>query len=145
MSSEIYEIIPGLYQGSHLRSLPDHIEAVLNVDYTAARYKTDALREYAHKPILDGPDPGNEWLNEAIATLERFRANKWNTYIHCQAGVSRSVFVTAALLVKEQGLTPYEAVKLINSKSNHADPAPAFLLALERFSKREACLNTIAA
>lgn len=144
MSAEIYEIVPGLYQGSHLRSLPGHIEAVLNVDYAAARYKTDALKGYTHKPIFDGPDPGDEWLGEAIDILGLYRKKDWKTYIHCQAGVSRSVFVTAALLVREQGITPYDAVKLINSKSNHADPAPAFLIALDRFSKREARHTPIA-
>ena len=117
--------------------MPEPIQAVLNVDYTNARYTTEGLKGYTHMPILDGPNPGREWLINALTVLGQYRASQWNTYVHCQAGISRSVFVTAALLVREQGVTPKEAVKMINAKSGFADPAPAFLLALEDFYKEE--------
>jgi len=134
---EIFEIIPGLFQGSHLRQLPDFIEAVLNVDWTDAHYKTDTLKGYTHMPILDGPDPGEEWLKNVLKTLTEYRANKWNIYIHCQAGMSRSVFATAALLIREQHMAPQAAIALINSKSGYADPAPAFILALREMYENE--------
>ena len=134
--AEIFEIAPGLYQGSHPYMMPVHIEAVLNVDYTPARYRTDKLK-YVHMPIIDGPDPGQEWLEQALNVLGGFRTNKLKTFVHCQAGMSRSVFVTAALLIREAGITRKEAINLINSKTNFADPAPAFLLALDAFYTKE--------
>lgn len=127
------EIVPGLFQGSHPEAMPSNIEAVLNVDYRAARYPTDTLKHYVHLPILDGPSPGIQWLLTALSILEELRANNFNTYIHCQAGISRSVFVTAALLIKEKVITPKAAIALINSKSGIADPAPAFILELRKF------------
>jgi len=133
---EIFEVSPGLYQGSHHRHLPDYIEAVLNVDSRAAFYKTENL-QYTHMPIIDGPDPGEEWLERALTVLRDYRTANLKTFIHCQAGMSRSVFVTAALLMREQGITRREAIKLIDSKSHFADPAPAFLMALDKFYEKE--------
>lgn len=129
----IKEIVPGLYQGSHLYELPENIEAVLNVDATSARYTTELLTQYIHLPIFDGPSPGQEWLVHAVALLELCRAKKWVTYVHCQAGISRSVFVTAGLLIKELGITPESAIDLINKQTQIADPAPAFILELRKF------------
>jgi len=131
------EIVPGLFQGSHPRTLPPNgIQAILNVDFTDAKYETKKLEGYTHKPILDGRDPGEGWLRDAVDTIQRYVENGWRTYVHCQAGISRSVFITAAYLVREKGMTPKEAVSLINSKTKIADPAPAYLLALEKLYKQ---------
>ena len=133
---EIFEVVPGLYQGGHLRYMPDYIEASFNVDTTPAHYKTENV-QYTHMPIIDGPNPGGEWLERALTVLSSYRASGLKTYIHCQAGMSRSVFVTAALLIREQGITRKEAIALIDSKSHFADPAPAFLTALDKFYEKE--------
>lgn len=127
------EIVPGLFQGGHLDEIPNNIDAVLNVDYTEARYDTKSLKNYVHMPIIDGCKPDDGWLLKVVSILEGFRKNNWNVYIHCQAGISRSVFVTAALLVKELKIKPDEAIALINSKSGIADPAPVFILELRKF------------
>ncbi len=133
-STEIFEIIPGVYQSAHLTAMPKYIDASLNLDTKSALYKTEHLKGYTHLPILDGPNPGQEWLKNALKILEDYRKQGFNVCIHCRGGVSRSVFVTAALLIKEIGLKPSEAVTLIDSKSHHADPAPAFILALREFA-----------
>jgi protein-tyrosine phosphatase len=132
---EIFEIVPGLYQGSHQRHIPNYIQAVMNLDTRDAFYSTENL-QYTHKPILDGPDPGEDWLNQTLAVLEGYRKAKLNTFIHCQAGMSRSVFVTAALLIREMGIDPKEAVSMIDCKSGFASPAPAFLLALKKLYEK---------
>jgi protein-tyrosine phosphatase len=133
---EIFEVTPGLYQGSHHRHLPDYVQAVLNVDSRPAFYKTENV-QYTHMPIIDGPNPGEEWLERALTVLGDYRAAGLKTFVHCQAGMSRSVFVTAALLMREQGITRQEAIRLIDSKSHNADPAPAFLTALDKFYEKE--------
>ena len=130
---KIFEIVPGLWQGSHPRpALPPEFKAVINVDYTEAEYPTDHLAEYHHFPIPDGPDPGLDWLDKVMRTAKKIREAGLPLYIHCQAGISRSVFVTAAVLMAEFKLDPEEAINTINAKTNQADPAPAFILCLRR-------------
>lgn len=123
-----FEILPDLYQGCHLsRTLPPELRAVINLDDISAEYATDHLAEYHHFPIPDGPDPGEKWIENVVAVAIRIRAAGLPLYIHCQAGISRSVFVTAALLMAELGIDPKEAIRVINSKTDQADPAPAFV------------------
>lgn len=133
-----FEIVPGLYQGCHLsRTLPPELKAVINLDDASAEYATDHLDEYHHFPIPDGPDPGEKWIENVVATATRIRAAGLPLYIHCRAGISRSVFVTAALLMAEFGVDPKEAIHIINSKTDQADPAPAFVRRL--YSLHDKC------
>lgn len=132
---DIHEIVPRLFIGSHPRDMHSHIEAVVCVDSTMPKYEFGKLKGMTHLPILDGPNPGQQWLTDAVALVESYMRHGWATFVHCQAGISRSVFVVAGYLIQEWDLTPEQALVLIRDKRKVADPAPAFILALREFHK----------
>ena len=68
----------------------------------------------------------NTFIETAIS------ANK-NILIHCVCGVSRSVTIVVAYLIKKLGITPKDAIDFIKSRRSVANPNKGFLLQLEEY------------
>jgi dual specificity phosphatase 12 len=65
-------------------------------------------------PLVDGPEEGNEkifWW--AVDKLTELQNEKKVTLVHCMAGLSRSVSVVAAYLMKTRNIDYYDAIRII--------------------------------
>lgn len=80
--------------------------------------------------IPDGDFPGIKWLEMVIAIIENYLKHGRKVYIHCYAGISRSVMLTAAYLMKERGWTRDVALNFIAQSNRYLDPNPHFLKGL---------------
>ncbi|GLB34489.1 putative dual specificity phosphatase, catalytic domain [Lyophyllum shimeji] len=70
------------------------------------------------------------WIEEALREDKEARV-----LVHCGEGVSRSVAVVAAYLIKEYGWSPEEAVEFIKSKRGVADPNQGFVQQLGEYAR----------
>jgi dual specificity MAP kinase phosphatase len=53
--------------------------------------------------------------------------------VHCMAGISRSAAILAAYLIKKQGISAQEAVKLLQEKRKQVCPNEGFMRQLSRY------------
>ena len=103
---------------------PPGTSAVLNLCETEDRYRAD-FHEW--HPIRDAaPAPSLEWLRERIAFTETHRATGRVVYVHCRNGVSRSVMVVTAFLMKSRSLSFPNAFAEVKAKRDLARPKPVF-------------------
>lgn len=128
------EIEPDLFMGGYVAAPPRGCEAVLNVceiedEYNAPHHKW--------APIADAPPaPTREWLREAVDFVVEQRRKNRPTYIHCQAGISRSSMVTAAYLMQKNDWSRDEALAFIRRSRPVATPNPAFMELLKEWETR---------
>lgn len=89
-------------------------------------------------PIWDKPEfPGIDWLDTAVKYLESNNDRGWETYVHCNLGVSRSGMVMSAYVMKKENLKLEDAWFMLNEK-RICWPNHGFLLGLceyERYLK----------
>lgn len=119
------KVADGLYVGGSVAKPPRGTEAVLNLCAIRDPYKADV---HAWEPIADAsPAPSLRWLRDAVGWVDAQRKAGRPTYVHCQAGISRSVMVTAAYLMHERGWTRDRALAHIREQRPIASPNAAFL------------------
>lgn len=124
-----------LYVGGFVDRPPPGVVAVLNVCTYEDGYKA---KYHKWMPILDaGPAPSLEWLKEAVEFVETNQKADRPTYIHCFAGISRSVMVSAAYLMKEKNWTRDQAIEHIKKTRPFVAPNPAFMDRLLEWEKRK--------
>jgi hypothetical protein len=110
----------GLSVGGMLSEPPSGTRVVLNVCETKDPYQTEIHR---WEPIPDlGPAPGIDWLRSQVEFIDQHRRAGLPVYVHCRAGVNRSVMVVAAYLMWRDKLTRDAALSLIQSKRFRAGP-----------------------
>ena len=76
------------------------------------------------------------WLAERVAFVEEHRSDNETVYVHCQNGVSRSVMVVTAYLMKAHGWSRDEALAFVRQRRPLARPNPAFMELLAEWEKR---------
>jgi hypothetical protein len=127
------QISPTLYLGGRVTAPPPGTAAVLNLSYTEDLYKA-AFHQTSSIP--DGqPVPSLDWLKEQIRFIEEQQDANRITYIHCDAGVSRSATVTTAWLMYKNHWTRDQALAFLKQKRPSIQPNAHFLdllLAWER-------------
>jgi atypical dual specificity phosphatase len=69
----------------------------------------------------------SNFINQALQNTE----NK--VYVHCVCGVSRSVSIVCAYLIKKYGITPLEAITKIQTQRRCANPNEGFINQLEEY------------
>jgi hypothetical protein len=69
----------------------------------------------------------NNFIEQALQNNE----NK--VYVHCVCGVSRSVSIVCAYLIKKYGITPMEAITKIQTQRKCANPNEGFVNQLEEY------------
>lgn len=128
----MYKICTNLWQGGIVDKLDDEINAVVSLigDKKVITYP-DRLKAIAKFPIEDGVFPGLKWLEAVVTTVDALRKANYCVYIHCMAGQSRSVMVTAAVLMKENNWHVLEALEFIGQKNSSIDPAGRFVQGLK--------------
>lgn len=93
--------------------------------------------EYKHVRANDVPsyqlsrhfDQGADFIHEGVK-------NGGNVFVHCAAGISRSVSLALAYLMKHDNLKLSEAFNLIKNKRYIANPNPGFVKQLKDFELR---------
>lgn len=85
-------------------------------------------------PLEDANFPGVKWLNTVVSVVEPLV--KTNTVcIYCRGGISRSVMVTAAVLMKKEYLSCDQALEKIAKVNSTIDPNPRFIKGLKEYHK----------
>ena len=136
----IFQVTDNIYQGGYPDGpLPADISAVINLTYgtganSADYLQSSSIKAYSWLPIPDGPSPGQAWLYMAVGLLNQYVKIGYKVYIHCLAGHSRSVLVTAAFLIERYKWSAERALAEIARYNTSIDLAPAFRLLLDEFA-----------
>jgi len=83
-------------------------------------YKNVHVRDVEHQDLSPYFDESVEFIKEAINSGGK-------VLVHCSYGVSRSVSMVIAYLIKEKGMTYQEAYELVKSKRQIAKPNIGFM------------------
>ena len=67
-------------------------------------------------PLIDGRGNSLDELDDAVEFIREIVASGEKVLVHCHAGRSRSVVVVARYLMKYEGMTSLDTLKLISSK-----------------------------
>lgn len=128
------EVEPGLSVGGHVESPPWFTHATLNVCESDDPYRTPV---YEHHPIRDtSPAPSLDWLADRVAFIEQHRGQNKTVYVHCLNGVSRSVMVVTAYLMKAHGWSRDDALAFVRTRRPQARPNSAFMELLAEWEQR---------
>jgi len=93
------------------------------------QYKFIFMMDMASQDIL-----GDNLLEDAIAYIERAVKDGVNIVVHCEVGVSRSVTLVAAYLMKRFEWSAKKALYFIQEKRPNAGPNSSFMVQLDVFS-----------
>jgi len=126
------KVIPGLFVGNLADSKDlvqleqHHISHIVSVYDNARRIFKD--RQYL---LLVASDTPGQNMTQFIPQVNDFvhsaRLARSNVLIHCLAGMSRSVFLTASYLVAATTLTAGDSLRVVRSVRSVASPNPGFL------------------
>ena len=105
--SDYAEVTPGLFVGAHPEpedpfDLGENVVVCLASGTSVGEVPRNGL--LIHWPIKDGPVPHPETLRGIADLIVRCLGSGASVYLHCQAGMNRSVLV-AALVLMHQGMT----------------------------------------
>lgn len=115
----------GLFVGGYLGEAPPGTRAVLNLCETKDRYTAEVHR---WERIRDAaPAPSIDWLRQQVEFVDQQRRAGLPVFVHCAAGVSRSVMVVAAYLMARDGCTRDEALARIKARRPIIGPNAAFM------------------
>ncbi len=128
------EVEPGLYVGGRVDSPPWFTHATLNLCESDDPYRTPA---HEWHPTRDAaPAPSVDWLADRVAFVQDHRTRNKPVYVHCMNGVSRSVLVVTAYLMKTHGWSRDEALAVVRTRRPIARPNPAFMQLLTEWEQR---------
>ena len=123
----------GLWLGGFVPEPPPNTSAVLNLCESEDPYRAIGHR---WEPIRDAePAPSLEWLLEQVDWIEAQRGAGRVVYVHCRNGVSRSVMVMAAYLMRREGWLRDRALEHLRERRPGVRPNPAFLRLLAEWER----------
>jgi len=125
----------------------DEFDIIINVQFPQNQVNNkDILFTYYlgktvyYVGILDSSEENNKGLmssllNTLVPELALLKQNNPNLrfLFHCYAGMSRSVTVATAFLIKTLAISMDDALYMVKSKRTIADPNPLFLKELEMY------------
>jgi hypothetical protein len=124
-------IEPNLYIGGYVAAPPPGTQAVLTLSRNKDPYTTEI---YQASPIDDAaPAPTLDWLKEQVAFVAAQQTAGRCTYVHCDAGISRSALVTTAYLMARDHITRDQALDYIRTRRPIANPNRAFMVLLNEW------------
>lgn len=127
------QIEEGLYVGGQIGEPPPGVRAVLNLCERKDPYEAEVHRWV---PIPDAPPaPSLDWLRQQVEFITEQRRAGRPIFVHCAAGVSRSVMVTAAYLMEREGWSRDRALDYIRASRKNIGPNSAFMARLLEWEK----------
>jgi protein-tyrosine phosphatase len=139
---EIHHIIDNIYLGGlstsiHVENLKKqgitHIISIMNGSYSM--YPNEF--KYKHVHINDDP-----WLSidthfdECIQFIEECQKAGGNILIHCMCGISRSVTIIGAYLIKKHKYSFNETIEFLKNKKQSINPNDGFMNQLRKYEKK---------
>jgi protein-tyrosine phosphatase len=116
--NDFAELVPGLFVGSHPEP-EDPFELGADVVVCLASGTSVKLvprgTVLVHWPIKDGPVPPPAVLRSLARFVDTSLREEAAVYVHCQAGMNRSVLVAARVLM-ERGMTAEQAIELVRNR-----------------------------
>lgn len=86
--------------------------------------------------IVDAPSVDiREYFKESFIFIDECVNNNGRILVHCFAGMSRSVAIVTAYLMKKYNMCAVSALTLVRSKRKQANPNAGFIVQLLRFQK----------
>uniref|UniRef100_A0A8C4SEF3 Dual specificity protein phosphatase n=1 Tax=Erpetoichthys calabaricus TaxID=27687 RepID=A0A8C4SEF3_ERPCA len=137
------EILPDLYLGcakdsTNLDILDKYgIKYILNVTPNLPNLFENAGEfKYKQIPISDHWSQNlSQFFPEAIGFIDEARTKKCGVLVHCLAGISRSVTVTVAYLMKKLNLSMNDAYDIVKMKKSNISPNFNFMGQLLDFER----------
>ena len=116
--SDYAEVTPGLFVGAHPEpedpfDLGANVVVCLASGTSVGEVPRNGL--LIHWPIKDEPVPDPETLRGVADLIVRCLGSGASVYLHCQAGMNRSVLV-GALVLMHQGMTAEEAIERVRER-----------------------------
>jgi hypothetical protein len=109
-----------LFVGARTAAPPADTAAVLCLTFNKDDY-TVPFHQYSSIP--DGlPKPTVAWLKEQVAFIDGHQKANRTTYVHCDAGVSRSATVTTAYLMFKNNWTRDQSLAHLKQKRPQVNP-----------------------
>jgi protein-tyrosine phosphatase len=126
-------IEPGLFLGD-VHDASDHaalrdadVDAVLSLSHGDPETPFPDAVSVVRIPLIDGPQNEFEDFRAAAAELRDLLRSDQTVFVHCAAGVSRSVSVTAAALALRDDDAVDEAIGVVRDARPVANPHPALV------------------
>ncbi|KAF8025796.1 hypothetical protein BT93_F2581 [Corymbia citriodora subsp. variegata] len=132
------QIEEGLFLGSYEdASNKDRLKS-LNVTHilTVANLAPAFPNDFAYKlvEVMDSEDTHiRQHFEECISFIDEARRQGGGILVHCFMGISRSVTVVAAYLMKQRGMRLSQALELVKNKRPQAAPNSGFMVQLREF------------
>lgn len=129
-------IIPGLYVGRQCALYDPEfmsiIDAVISVTSSPKEITNVGDRAHLNLCVDDSPDEDiSKLFGITYLFIDRFICDGKKVFVHCHAGMSRSVTIVAHYLMRRFGKSVDEAIALIRKKRPIATPNPGFVLQLQ--------------
>lgn len=147
---ELSVVQPGLYLSgigptrNHKRLLNLNVVAVVSVALEADPKHQAPGITYLHIPIIDEPNvPIGDHFASTTEFIHRHRETGGGVLVHCMAGMSRSVSMVAAYLVRYQQMSLYDAIKVIKIGRPIAHPNDGFMRHLLEWEYAHTKKNTV--
>ncbi|XP_010732645.2 dual specificity protein phosphatase 18 [Larimichthys crocea] len=119
-----------------------NITCIVNVTETS-RHPPPGV-EYVHIPVSDTPaSPLGDHFDEVADKIELTAGRGGRTLVHCNAGVSRSVALCVAYLMKHRGVTLLEAHRWVKTCRPMARPNEGFWKQLVRYEMELRGCNSV--
>ncbi|XP_048137750.1 dual specificity protein phosphatase 1 isoform X2 [Rhodamnia argentea] len=144
------QIEEGLFLGSNrgasnkdgLKSL--NVTHILTVANLAPAFPNDFV--YKEINVKDSEDTHiQQHFEECISFIDEARRQGGSILVHCYKGVSRSVTVVAAYLMKRRGMRLSQALEHIKTRRPQAAPNSGFMVQLQEFESSLNNATTISA
>lgn len=113
------------------------IDAVVNmrVEYDDEQAGI-APEHYLHLPTIDTTPPSIEQLEMGVQFIQAEIDHGHGVYIHCEAGVGRSIAMAAAYLIRVKGMSPIEAWSEIRKTRPFIRPTVSQRARIQAFAAR---------
>ncbi|OGM04510.1 hypothetical protein A2715_01175 [Candidatus Woesebacteria bacterium RIFCSPHIGHO2_01_FULL_39_32] len=124
-----------LIHGEEFKKLGVSVE--LNLSHEENELPPRDIETYLWLPVVDGYAPTQTQLDIGTSVMHEAVKNGKKVYVHCKNGHARSPSMVAAYLMRYEGYTLEDAVKLIKEKREEVHIEDTQIKALQKFSSHD--------
>ncbi|XP_065913708.1 dual specificity protein phosphatase 22-like [Dysidea avara] len=149
MGNAMDKVLPGLYVGGAIGSpkakqklVENKITHILSIHDTAA----PGDKDYVYKCVRCADSPSTnltQYYDECFQFIHECRLNGGSVFIHCMAGISRSVTITAMYIMLVTSLSHEQALTIIRQCRPQAGPNIGFRTQLKDYYDKYAEVQRI--